>query len=58
MTITIVMKTGNDAFQDDSDVANALRELAKRIDARGLSGVSKVIDVNGCTIGTVTTSDD
>ena len=54
-TITITINLGNDAMQSESDVAHALRELAKRIDAKGLGYVTKVMDANGQSVGTVET---
>ena len=54
-TITITITLGNDAMQSEADVARALRELAKRIDAKGLDYVTKVMDANGQSVGTVET---
>ena len=51
MKITITMKTGNAAFQNLDNVATALRELARQIDAG--QRPSKVMDVNGNVVGTV-----
>lgn len=53
-TITITINTGNETMQSDNDVANALVELARRIKTKGLDYVSKVMDDNGNSVGTVT----
>ena len=53
--ITITINLGNDAMHE-SDVAQALRDLAKRIDAKGLDYVTKVMDGNGNSVGTVETN--
>lgn len=53
MNITISMETGNDAFNSDADIARALVKLAERIKRNGIGGVSKVMDDNGNSVGTV-----
>lgn len=55
--IVIEMTTGNDAFLSEYSVAQALRALADRIDSRGLDNVSKVLDDNGQSVGTVVVTD-
>lgn len=52
-TITITIKMGNDAMQDDTDLAYVLRCLADRIEGKGRNVISKVFDINGNTVGTV-----
>ena len=51
-TITITINLGNDACQE-SDIPDLLRELARRIDLHGLERVTKVMDANGNSVGTV-----
>jgi hypothetical protein len=51
--ITITIQLGNDAMQTKEDVANALRNTADKLEARGFCNVSKVMDVNGNAVGTV-----
>jgi hypothetical protein len=53
MKITISMQTGNEAFQNDNDIAKALIELAKRIKRSGIDNISKIMDSNGNSVGTV-----
>ncbi len=58
MKITITMTTGNDVFQTDEDIANALRILAERIERHGVDEVSKVMDANGQSVGAVVTEEE
>ena len=53
-TITITITTGNDAMQSEADITEALIILAKRIKTLGLDRVTKVMDMNGNSVGTVT----
>lgn len=55
-TITISIRT--DTFETDKDVAQALRDLADRIETQGVDGVSHVLDANGQTVGSVSVEDD
>jgi len=50
--ITITMSTDNANFEDEG-IADALRRLADRIEKNGIGGVSKVVDLNGNSIGSV-----
>ena len=60
MTITITINTDNEAFKDEygepwTEVSRILRELAKN--AGLLERVTtKVLDINGNTVGAVTVS--
>jgi hypothetical protein len=49
--ITITIELGNEAMQDMDDVARALKELARRIEAG--QEPTKVMDVNGNGVGRV-----
>lgn len=53
MTITVKIKTGNEAMRTASDVAEALRETANIVASRGLHRSAKHVirDVNGNAIG-------
>lgn len=46
---TITIETGNDAMQTSADVADALREVADKLDAGRDGGL--VRDANGNTVG-------
>jgi hypothetical protein len=50
--ITITIELGNAAMQDMHDVARALKALAARFAAE--QEPTKVIDLNGNSVGTVT----
>lgn len=57
MTFKLTIDTTNAAFDDspEQEVARILRELAKRIEARGLPparGVDVLRDTNGNMVGT------
>lgn len=54
MKVTITIETGNAAMRTERDVARALTTLAKRIKDNGLDFVTKVMDDNGQSVGTVT----
>ena len=55
--ITITIETDNAAFSDKAhEVARILRELARRIENRGIDNISKVMDSNGNSVGTFTES--
>lgn len=54
MTITITIRTGNEAIQTSEDIADVLRELVRRMNKYGAENVTRVFDANGNTIGTVT----
>lgn len=58
MKLVITIDTGNDAMQTDDDVAQVLKDLARRVKERGMDNVSKVMDRNGNKVGTVETYDD
>lgn len=55
MTFTLTIELGNDAMQDGSDIAGALRKVAGKLagcSARDLVGNSgKIMDVNGNSVG-------
>jgi hypothetical protein len=56
--IVIKITTGNDAVQTAGDIANLLVELAKRIKRDGgFDNITKVMDVNGNSVGTVETNE-
>ena len=52
-TVRITINFGNEAMQTEADLVFALRELATRIERRGLDYVTKVLDRNGNVVGTV-----
>jgi hypothetical protein len=52
-SVTITINMGNDTMQDEHDVADALSRLLCRIDRVGLEQVTKVLDSNGNSVGTV-----
>jgi hypothetical protein len=54
----ITISTGNDDCETYTDIARHLRRLANRISDQGLDCLTKVIDRNGNTIGTVTTEEE
>ena len=59
MTITVTIRTGNEAFQDGrlgAEVGRLLRQAAQRIEHEGLEvGYRMVLlDANGNTCGAVT----
>jgi sulfur carrier protein ThiS len=45
------IKLGNEAMQTASDVADALRRVAERLDERGFDAPSIVRDANGNLVG-------
>lgn len=49
----ITINTDNDDCQNDHDIARILHKLADRIERDGLERVTKVMDGNGNSIGTV-----
>ena len=51
--VTITVEMGNDAMQNETDIANALRTLASRIERHGLDRITKVMDENGNQVGKV-----
>ena len=53
MTFTLTIELGNDAMQNASDVARALRKLAGKIDLREFDKIDggKIMDVNGNSVG-------
>jgi hypothetical protein len=51
--VTITVEMGNDAMQTETDLADALRKLAKRIETSGLARITKVMDENGNNVGKV-----
>jgi hypothetical protein len=51
--IVITVNLGNDAMQSEIELAAALRNTARRIEQNGLEKVTKVMDVNGNSVGTV-----
>ena len=53
MKFQLTINLGNDAMQDDADVATALRTLAHLLDRDGFPAASHGIrDANGNTVGT------
>ncbi len=54
MTFTLTIELGNDAMQDGTDVASALRSVAKRVDGDSFTRVDgrKIMDANGNSVGT------
>jgi hypothetical protein len=58
MDVIIKITTGNDTVKTVGDIANLLIELAKRIKRDGgFDKITKVMDVNGNSVGTVETSE-
>lgn len=55
--ITIIMTTGNDAFQTDEDVLMAMRKLVVKLETHGIEDCG-ILDGNGRTVGTVKVEDD
>lgn len=56
-TITLVMTTGNDAFQTDEDVIATLSTLLARMKRDGVCSGMKIMDANGRSVGTVKVED-
>jgi len=54
--VTVTINTGNADVQSDRDIARLLEATAKRIRRHGLEGVTKVMDANGNSVGTVDAS--
>ena len=51
--VRIEVHFGNEGMQTEMDLADALIELARRIKAQGLDKITKVMDKNGNSVGTV-----
>jgi hypothetical protein len=53
MKFSLTIELGNDAMQNASDVARALRKLAGKIDLREFDKIDggKIMDVNGNSVG-------
>lgn len=53
MTITILLKTGNAAFEDDAEIVRILARVAREYYSFGPQPTS-IRDINGNTVGSVT----
>lgn len=53
MTITIRLKTGNAAFEDDAEIVRILARVAREYYSFGPQPTS-IRDINGNTVGSVT----
>lgn len=52
-TFTLTIRLGNEAMQDASDVAAALRKLADKLDGNSFDTMTggKIMDLNGNCVG-------
>lgn len=49
---TLTLKLGNVAMQTPADIAEALRQVANRLDAAGVYANEIIMDLNGARVGT------
>lgn len=49
LTITLILSTGNESFQDPNEVARIFAVAAKKVDQG--PGTYKLLDTNGNTVG-------
>lgn len=49
---TLTIETGNEAMQDNTDVARALIDVAKRLERDAREDYGVILDANGNRVGT------